>query len=108
MYQRGGGMRIAGVLVFFSLLAIGFGPFGVVSAFAALQLWTWFASPILHMASPTFEQMYFVFAIIGFFRAARYVKDGRLDWKDAVIGSVLSPGLLLLAGFLIHVGAKRF
>ena len=100
-------MRFAGVRVFFSMVVIGGGPFGLLAAFTAMKLWEWFLVPWLRIAVPAFGQIYFVIAIFGFFRTARYVKDGRLDWKDAVIDSLLSPALLLSAGFLIHVFVGR-
>lgn len=100
-------MRFAGVRVFFSMLVIGSGPFGLLGAFTALNLWEWFVGPWLRMPAPPFVQIYLVITTIGFFRAARYVKDGRLDWKDAVIDSLLNPALLLSAGFFIHVLVGR-
>lgn len=101
-------MRFAGIQVFFSMLAIGCGPFGLLSAFVAQKLWEWFADPYLRISAPSYEALYVVFSVIGFFRAGRYVKDGRFDWKDAVTGSLISPALLLIAGFLIHVLTLRF
>ncbi len=96
-------MPFAGIRVFFFMLVIGAGPFGLPGALAALKLWDWFLGPWLRQPAPPFGQIYLVVAVLGFFRAARYVKDGRLDWKDAVTGSFLGPALLLSAGFLIHV-----
>jgi hypothetical protein len=101
-------VRRSGVGIFFALVTIACGPFGLSSAFVALNLWSWFAAPLLHVAAPTFLQMYCVFAVIGFVRSARYVKDGRFDWKDAIISSVLNPGLLLVAGYLVHVFSRGF
>jgi len=100
-------VRFAGVRVFFSMLTIGCGPFGLLGAFTALKLWEWFLGPWLRQAAPPFAQIYLVISILGFFRAARYVRDGRLDWRDAIESSLLSPGLLLSAGFLVHVLVGR-
>ena len=91
--------------VYLSLFVVALGPFALTSAYAWSYLWTWFLYPLLRV-TPTFLQMYCVFAIFGLFRTARYVHDGRFKWKDAVFGSILTPGLLLLAGFLIHVGIQ--
>lgn len=96
-------MRSAGIWVFFSMLVTGAGPFGLLGAFTAIKLWQWFLMPWLRVATPPFEQIYLVIAIVGFFRSARYVKDGNFDWKDALVESWLTPALLLSAGFLIHV-----
>lgn len=96
-------MRFAGIRVFLSMLTIGCGPFGLLSAYVAQKLWMWFVGPLLHLVGPTYAQFYIVCAAIGFLRAARYVKDGDFDWKEAVMGSTITPALLLTAGFLIHV-----
>lgn len=96
-------MRFAGIRVFLSMLTIGCGPFGVLSAYVAQKLWEWFAVPLLHLAAPSYEKFYIVCAAVGFLRATRYVKDGDFNWNDALTGSVITPTLLLTAGFLIHV-----
>ena len=88
--------------VYFAVIVVGMGPFALSCAYAASWLWPWFIYPVLRYA-PTFFEFYAVFCILGMFRTARYVRDGRFRWKDALISSVLSPALLLLAGFLIRV-----
>jgi hypothetical protein len=101
-------VRFAGIRVFLSMLTIGCGPFGLLGAFVAQELWMWFAAPYVSIATPTFGQFYFVCAVFGFFRAARYVTDGTFDWKDAVTSSVVGPLLLLIAGFLVYFLISRF
>lgn len=102
------GVRFAGIQVFLSMFLIGFGPFGLLSAFVAQKLWMWFATPYLHVGMPSHEALYLVFSIFGFFRAGRYVRDGSFDWRDAVTSSLLTPALLLSAGFFIHVMTPHF
>ena len=102
-------MRSDGVGIVLPLIMIGCVPFGVSSAFVALQLWSWFAVPAFRIAAPPpFLPIYCVFAIVGFLKSTRYVKDGKFDWEDAVISSLLNPGLLLLTGFVIHLVAIGF
>jgi hypothetical protein len=90
------------ISVYLALAVVALGPFALASAWVALNLWTWFLDPAVRF-TPTYPQMYAAFAVIGLFRTARYVEDGRFRWKDAVTGSLLTPALLLLAGFLIHI-----
>jgi hypothetical protein len=92
--------------VYFAIIVVALGPFGLWSAFVAIRLWEWFLTPSLRF-DPSFPQMYGLFAVVGLFRTARYVKDGTFDWKDAVTGSLMSPALLLLAGYLVHAGMHR-
>ena len=88
--------------VYFAVIVVGMGPFALFCAYAASWLWPWFIYPVLHYA-PTFFEFYAVFTILGMFRTARYVRDGRFRWKDALIGSILTPTLLLLAGLLVRL-----
>jgi hypothetical protein len=88
--------------VYFAVIVVGMGPFALSWAYAASWLWPWFIYPMLHHA-PTLFEFYAVFCILGMFRSARYVREGRFRWKDALISSVLNPGLLLVAGFLIRI-----
>ena len=88
--------------VYFALTVVALGPFALATAYTALRLWSWFLDPALRF-TPTYLQMYAAFALIGLFRTARYVQDGRFRWSDALTGSLLTPALLLLAGYLIHL-----
>jgi hypothetical protein len=88
--------------VYLALAIVALGPFALASAYTALRLWNWFLDPALRF-TPTYPQMYTAFALIGLFRTARYVQDGRFRWKDALTGSLLTPALLLLTGYLIHL-----
>jgi hypothetical protein len=88
--------------VYLALAAVALGPFALTSAYVALRLWIWFLDPTLRL-TPTYPQMYALFALIGLFRTARYVQDGKFRWTDALTGSLLTPALLLLAGYIIHL-----
>jgi hypothetical protein len=88
--------------VYLAVIVVGMGPFALSCAYAASWLWPWFIYPLLRYA-PTFFEFYAVFCILGMFRTARYVQDGRFRWKEALLSSILSPALLLLTGFLIRI-----
>ncbi len=88
--------------VYFAVIVVGMGPFALSWAYAASWLWPWFIYPVLHYPL-TFFEFYAGFCILGMFRSASYVRDGRFRWKDALVSSILNPGLLLLAGFLIRI-----
>ena len=88
--------------MYLGLTAVALGPFALASAYVALRLWTWFLDPAIRF-TPTYPQLYVPFALIGLFRTARYVQDGRFRWSDALTGSLLTPALLLFAGYLIHL-----
>ena len=90
------------VAVYVAVILVGMGPFALSWAYAASWLWPWFIYPVLHYA-PTLFEFYAAFCILGMFRSARYVRDGRFRWKEALVSSVLNPALLLLAGFLIRI-----
>ena len=91
--------------VYFGLFVVALGPFALSSAYVWSCLWTWFLHPAFRF-TPSFLMLYSAAALFGLFRTARYVQDGQFRWKDAVIGSILTPALLLLAGFLIHVAIQ--
>jgi uncharacterized BrkB/YihY/UPF0761 family membrane protein len=93
-------------VVYLALTVVALGPFALASAFVTLRLWSWFLDPALRF-TPTYPQLYAAFALIGLFRTARYVQDGRFRWKDALTGSLLTPTLLLLAGYIIRLGIHR-
>jgi len=90
------------------MIAIACGPFALWSTYIALQFWNWFAAPVLHVVSPPILPLYCFFAVVGFLRSGRYIKDGVFDWRDALTSSLLSPGLLLMTGYIVHIFAKFF
>lgn len=92
--------------VYLSLIVVALGPFALSATFAAHWLWLWFLATGFRFL-PTPLQFYVVFAAYGIFRTGRYVQNGVFRWKDAVLSSILTPMLLLLAGFLVHLALYR-
>ena len=90
--------------VYFALIVVALGPFALASAYVAGKLWEWFLQPLRFQ--PTYLQLYMVCAIIGLARTSRYVQEGRFRWKDAIVGSLLNPALLLLAGYMVHLSIR--
>ncbi len=91
--------------VYFSLIMVTLGPFALAMAYVAGKLWEWFLQALRFQ--PTFLELYILFAIMGLARTSRYVQDGRFRWKDALIGSLLNPSLLLLTGYLVHLSIQN-
>jgi hypothetical protein len=90
--------------VYFALVVVAFGPFALANAYVAAKFWEWYLVA-LHF-QPTYIELYLFFAFIGLIRTSRYIHDGMFRWKDAIVGSLLNPGLLLLAGYLIHLSLR--
>ena len=88
--------------VYLALIAVAVGPFALSATYTAHWLWLWFLAPALRFL-PTKPQFYVVLAAYGIFRTARYVQNGHFRSKDAILGSVITPLLLLLVGFLVHL-----
>jgi hypothetical protein len=90
--------------VYFALIIVAFGPFGLASAYVAGKIWEWFLQSLRFQ--PTYLELYVLFAAIGLVRTSRYVHDGMFRWRDALISSLLSPSLLLLAAYLVHLSTR--
>ena len=92
--------------VYLALIVVALGPFALSATYTAHWLWLWFLAPGLRFL-PTSLQFYIVLAAYGIFRTTRYVQNGHFRWKDAILGSIITPLLLLLAGFLVHLALYR-
>ncbi len=92
--------------VYLALVVVALGPFALSATITAQYLWRWFLAPGLRFM-PTPLELYVVMAIYGIFRTARYVQDGRFRLRNAILGSLLTPMLLLLAGYLVHLALQR-
>ncbi|PYU66766.1 MAG: hypothetical protein DMG52_35500 [Acidobacteria bacterium] len=81
---------------------------GFYSVFVLMQVWNWFAIPLLHVQEPSYWLIYGLNMLFGLMTAVGEQVPSETEgiWSDVglmIFGRVVSRSLTLGIGFLVHL-----